>query len=322
MSQISNVPGIVQTIEWDMMNKYKFYPLSCMSSFSIRCCLYPFTVIKTRIQIQKHSESYKGTYDAFTKIFKYEGMGGLYKGFWVNAFQIVSGIAYITTYENVRTLLHKKGIQDSATRAMIGGACASLVGQTIIVPFDVISQHMMILGQIEGRGKNKRVINPLNINLKKTGKVHVVQAITRAVYQHDGLRGFYRGYTASVAAYVPNSALWWTFYHFYQEQLAQLAPLGTSTLLIQCISAPLGGVTTTLLTNPLDIVRARLQVQRTGGFGHVFKVLWAEEQMGVFTKGLTARMSQSVVFSFMIILGYESVKRMSVSEEYKDSIRW
>lgn len=26
------------------------------------------------------------------------------------------------------------------------GGCASVVGQTIIVPFDVISQHMMIVG--------------------------------------------------------------------------------------------------------------------------------------------------------------------------------
>ncbi|CAL4068274.1 unnamed protein product [Meganyctiphanes norvegica] len=321
-SQISNVPGLVQTIEWDMMNKYKFYPLSCMSSFSVRCFLYPFTVIKTRIQIQKHSESYKGTYDAFSKIFKSEGIGGLYKGFWVSAFQLISGIAYITTYENVRQFLQKKGIHDSTTRAMAGGACASLVGQTIIVPFDVISQHMMILGQIEGRGKHKRVINPLNISLKHKGRLHVVGAITRTVYQQDGLRGFYRGYMASVGAYVPNSALWWTFYHFYQEQLASIAPSGTSTLLIQCIAAPMGGITTTLITNPLDIVRARLQVQRTGSFGHVFKVLWEEEQMGVFTKGLTARACQSVIFSCMIILGYESVKRMSVCDEYKDSVRW
>lgn len=46
----------------------------------------------------------------------------------------------------------------------------------------------------------------------------------------------------------------------FSEQLARFSPEGTSTLLLQCIAAPLGGVTTVLLTNPLDIVRARLQV--------------------------------------------------------------
>lgn len=72
-SGTSGSGGYIRTIEWDMMNKYKFFPLSLLSSFSVRCALYPFTVIKTRIQIQRHSEIYKGTFDAFYKIFKYEG---------------------------------------------------------------------------------------------------------------------------------------------------------------------------------------------------------------------------------------------------------
>lgn len=33
-----------------------------------------------------------------------------------------------------------------------------------------------------------------------------------------------------------------------------------SHLFIQCVAGSLGGFTTTILTNPLDIVRARLQV--------------------------------------------------------------
>lgn len=65
--------GYIRTIEWDMMNKHKFFPLSMLSSFSVRCMLYPFTLIKTRIQIQRQSEVYKGTFDAFQKIVKTEG---------------------------------------------------------------------------------------------------------------------------------------------------------------------------------------------------------------------------------------------------------
>lgn len=91
-------------------------------------------------------------------------MGGLYKGFWMSAFQLVSGIFYITTYENVRHFLQQRGVRDSRVRALAGGACASLVGQTIIVPFDVISQHMMVLGQAEGYGKSRIVVNPLKID--------------------------------------------------------------------------------------------------------------------------------------------------------------
>lgn len=50
----------IRTIEWDMMDKKKFFPLSMLSSFSVRCCLYPLTVIKTRLQLQRHGEVYRG----------------------------------------------------------------------------------------------------------------------------------------------------------------------------------------------------------------------------------------------------------------------
>ena len=39
---------------------------------------------------------------------------------------------------------------------LVGGASASLVGQTIIVPFDVISQHLMILGTVTNKVSTKR----------------------------------------------------------------------------------------------------------------------------------------------------------------------
>ena len=81
---------------------------------------------------------------------KYEGFKGLYKGFWVNLFSIVSGTFYVLTYENVRHLLQANDVTDSRIRALVAGGCASLVGQTIIVPIDVISQHLMMMGQKVG----------------------------------------------------------------------------------------------------------------------------------------------------------------------------
>jgi hypothetical protein len=53
-------PQFIRTIEWDMMDKSKFFPLSMLSTFSVRCVLYPLTVIKTRLQVQRHEQMYKG----------------------------------------------------------------------------------------------------------------------------------------------------------------------------------------------------------------------------------------------------------------------
>lgn len=273
--------------------------------------------------------------DCGCKIYKAEGVRGLYRGFWISSFQIVSGVFYISTYEGVRHILTQRGSGDKVKAVLAGGA-ASLVGQTIIVPFDVISQHIMVLG-MNAHGQQ---INPLGIQITAK-KSELAVRIAREIFKRDGVTGYYRGYTASLLAYVPNSALWWGFYHVYQgllriyshwisftifefilDELIKVLPSNVSHLLIQCIAGAFGGFTTTIITNPLDIIRARLQVQRLDSFSRAATELWTEEKFRMFFKGLSARLVQSAAFSFSIILGYETIKRISVEEQYKHMVRW
>ncbi|XP_076334042.1 solute carrier family 25 member 44-like isoform X2 [Tachypleus tridentatus] len=253
----------ILTIEWDMMDKSRFFTLNLVNSFFLRASLYPFTVIKTRLQIQKRYNVYRGTYDAFKKILNYEGIHGLYKGFWINTIQLVSGLGYITTYEKVRHILTEyANIKDKRVKGLIGGGCGSLVGQTIITPFDVISQHMMMMGQ-----RNSSLIkltessNTLNIDLNHKHRGTVALSVVKELYKRDGLKGFYRGYFASLYTYVPGSALWWMFYPLYSEWLASLLPLSASHLLIYCMAGPMSGISVCIITNPMDVVRARIQMK-------------------------------------------------------------
>ncbi|KAJ8967775.1 hypothetical protein NQ317_012928, partial [Molorchus minor] len=188
-----------------------------LSFINYGCALYPLTLIKTRLQIQKHNDLYTGMFDAYGKIYRYEGFTGLYRGFWISSVQIVSGVFYISTYEGVRHLLNKKNVR-SNIRALIAGGAASLVGQTIIVPFDVLSQHLMMMG-IGGKAEEKvsKAFNTLGIKISPDrSKFAITVDVARHILQMDGISGFYRGYWASLSSYVPNSALWWGFYHFYQ----------------------------------------------------------------------------------------------------------
>ena len=109
---------------------------------------------------------------------------------------------------------------------------------------------------------------------------------------------------------------------FLLDELFKVLPPDVSHLLIQCIAGSFGGFTTTIITNPLDIIRARLQVQRLDSFSRAASDLWREEKFHMFFKGLSARLVQSAAFSFSIILGYETIKRISVYSEYKEKIRW
>lgn len=80
--------AFIKTVEWEMLDKSKFFPMSMASSFTVRCFLYPLTLIRTRLQIQRGTEVYSGTYDAAKKIIHSEGFRGLYRGFFVSAFQV------------------------------------------------------------------------------------------------------------------------------------------------------------------------------------------------------------------------------------------
>lgn len=66
-------------IEWNHLNLYKFYPMALASSWSIRCLLYPMSVVKARLQLQRQNNVYTGMCNAFKSIIKDEGYCALYR---------------------------------------------------------------------------------------------------------------------------------------------------------------------------------------------------------------------------------------------------
>lgn len=235
------MPEPVKIIEWEHLDKRKFYVIGPTLFVGIRALLYPPNLIKTRLQVQKKRALYKGTLDAFTSILKSEGVRGLYKGFLVSSFSVVSGQFYITTYELVRQRTSRYNL---ALRGFLAGSCASLVGQTVTVPVDIISQKLMIQGQ----GKSH------SYKLKSAG------TIIRETMVNQGLPGFYKGFFISLMTYGPTSGVWWASYGTYLGIVGNIVPDGTPHIVVQGISGPLAGLTAATVTNPLDVLRTRLQV--------------------------------------------------------------
>ena len=89
--------GTIQIIEWEDLDKRKFYSLGVFMTMTTRLTVYPASLIRTLLQVQRGKALYTGTLDAFCKILRAEGLRGLYRGFMVSTFTLVSGQAYITT---------------------------------------------------------------------------------------------------------------------------------------------------------------------------------------------------------------------------------
>ena len=79
-----------------------------------------------------------------------------------------------------------------------------------------------------------------------------------------------------------------------------MSPAWSPATLVQCVAAVMAGCTTSLLTNPLDLVRARVQVIQSClsslsilsrqvhrlSITDTIKTLWRTERMKIFQKGL------------------------------------
>ena len=90
-------------------------------------------------------------------------------------------MAYISVYEGCRQKLADRGVESTKVKSFIAGGCASVVGQTITVPIDIVNQHMQVIGgktskSSQESSKNKVSVKPshshlntLNIETSKSG---------------------------------------------------------------------------------------------------------------------------------------------------------
>ncbi|OWF36374.1 solute carrier family 25 member 44-like [Mizuhopecten yessoensis] len=333
MSEEEVVERKLRIVQLDMMDKRKYYPMSLGSSLLVRFIQYPLTLVRTRLQVQHGKDVYKGTFDALVKIRATEGLNGLYRGFGVHSIQAVNSLVYISIYENIRQIMmNQANLQTfeykSYLSSFVGGFSASFVSQTIAVPTDIVSQHMMLLGQNKQRAEP--VPNKVKVKLErlqgihiqeKGKKVDVVKAIVSEVYRKEGVGGFYRGYFISLSVYGLGSSLWWPFYEFYANNLVPTSPHWVPQTLVHGISASMAGITSVTITNSMELVRVRMQVGRSD-FKDTVKKTWREEGLGIFTKGLTARIINVVPFSFLIMTSYSTIKHLSLKDEYKEQVHW
>ena len=253
-----------QMIEWEDLDKKRFYVIGPGLFMFVRGMIYPFNLIKTRLFMQRQTSQYTGTADAFRKVVQREGFRGLYKGFVVSSLGLISGQLYLTTYEMVRSYL--SGYR-SEVRGLIAGATATLVGQSVTVPIDIVTQIMMMQGQVLSSPRKKPprdyiIVKNVDyiIPRKDTVKLRGAFSIVKEIVHREGVRGLYRGYLVSLLTYAPNSALWWAFYAGLYKRCMEFSSGEVPIPLVQACCGVCSGLLAATLTNPLDVFRTRYQV--------------------------------------------------------------
>ncbi|XP_050203306.1 nicotinamide adenine dinucleotide transporter 1, chloroplastic [Mercurialis annua] len=127
------------------------------------------------------------------------------------------------------------------------GAAAGVIAATFVCPLDVIKTRFQVHGlpnlQNHPRIKGSLIVGSLD-----------------QIFQKEGLRGMYRGLGPTVLALLPNWAVYFTIYDQFKSFLSSNGENHLS-LGATVIAASGAGAATTIFTNPLWVVKTRLQTQ-------------------------------------------------------------
>jgi hypothetical protein len=204
------------------------------------CIVYvPVDVVKERLQVQRGNEAgemlYRGSYDAFQKILKHEGLGGIYKGYIATlaSFGPFSAL-YFVFYERLKELSRNNSRMQSLGdnqnipcpnqapleipfhHTVLDSALAGAAASWLTSPLDLAKLRLQIqrgmgpfpgscsLSHSDGNKQYRGIIDCL---------IHI--------YKEQGFRGLFRGAGARVIHYVPAITVTMTCYEEFRRLLSR-----------------------------------------------------------------------------------------------------
>ncbi|KAK7273302.1 hypothetical protein RIF29_14351 [Crotalaria pallida] len=303
-------------INWDKLDKTKFYVVGAGLFTGVTVALYPVSVVKTRLQVVTRDTVERNAFSVAKGLLRTDGVPGLYRGFGtVITGAIPARIIFLSALETTKAatfrMLEPFRLSETSQAAIangVAGMTSSLFAQSVFVPIDVISQKMMVQGYAG--------------HVQYSGGLDVARRILRS----DGIRGFYRGFGLSVVTYSPSSAVWWASYGSSQRLIWRFldhggkydkgSPTLQKIILVQASGGIIAGASASCITTPLDTIKTRLQVmghEKRSTIKQVVKDLINEDGWKGFYRGFGPRFFSMSAWGTSMILTYEYLSKNSSS---------
>jgi len=330
-------------------SQLRLLPTMLASAFAgglARFPCHPIDTVKARMQVQtwgidsvnsiarEQTIVYRNFLDGLRTTWRLEGIRGLYRGFGPTVLgSMPASCLYFTTYEFSKTRIAKaQGLtSDESLPFMVtfsSGIIAETVSCLLWVPIDVVKERM----QIQNSPRNA-----LSAELKtKFGDGFYSSGLDafRSIKRTEGFVGFYRGYGATVMSFGPFSALYFMFYENFKS-IGEPLLLGTERSKHKIVSelpfwafmtcGALAGACASFFTNPLDLVKLRMQVQRQrqaaaaiksteGQYRNMFDgltKLWRSEGVPGMFRGVGARVAFHAPATAINMALFEEIKKMT-----------
>lgn len=143
--------------------------------------------------------------------------------------------------------LKRKIREDKEISNAVAGGIAGAITATVVCPLDVLKTRLQVQGKA-GAAMYKGVGGGLS-----------------KIMREEGMRGLYRGLTPTLVALLPNWAVYFTAYERLKTAIgSRVAPQWSSSAAVHMAAAAGAGAATMLITNPLWVIKTRLQTQNMG----------------------------------------------------------
>lgn len=232
----------------DQLTPLQHMGAGALAGMAEHMVMFPVDTIKTRMQsyVALRDFASLSMLNTTRTIISTEGIPALWRG--VGAVALSAGPAhalYFATYEAVRKTLAPTQRSDGDVHpgaTAIAGICATIVGDGIMTPLDVVKQRM----QLSARSTYSSVWQ-----------------CTQQVLQHHGIAAFYAGYRATLLMNIPFTAVYFSGYETAKKLIMDWRHIDDSqfSATSHCLAGAAAGATAAAATNPLDVVKTRLQTQ-------------------------------------------------------------
>ncbi|GBF94263.1 solute carrier family 25 member [Raphidocelis subcapitata] len=215
-----------------------------LSGALISACVQPLDVLRTRMQADAALGARRTTAETLRTLLAEGGARGMWRGTGptVVRLSLGAGINFVVLEKLKAFMLHSlpqhvPGQLGFLQAAMVGGLSRALSAA-------VMSPVTLVKTRMEYGGTHA-------IHYRNTW--HALSTIASA----EGPRGLFRGMGPTVLANAPFSAL---YYMFYTKMRHALAEEGRPQVAVNLFSGLVGATAATLLTQPSDVVRTRVQL--------------------------------------------------------------
>ncbi|KAM3330250.1 hypothetical protein ACQJBY_026919 [Aegilops geniculata] len=140
-------------------------------------------------------------------------------------------------------------VREAVCNAVAGGS-AGVISATVLCPLDVLKTRLQVYGL------------PSNLSPGTAPPGRIILSGLQHILKTEGLPGLYRGLSPTIVALYPTWAVTFSVYNYVRGLLrSQDAKNGELSIQENILAASCAGIATSVATNPLWVVKTRLQTQ-------------------------------------------------------------